>query len=279
MLPLKMVAGSGVADPVPYFAASAVSSLVSFPLWKASTISQCGYALTAKTAFGKFLEAARPPWRGSFVVVSGMTWSRAIIFFGSDEGARWLQKQGWSAATATTLPPLFISVNVQIANQPFVRSTVMLQGDPKVRNLASSAWPNYEVLKHLWRTKGPSALWLGTGVGIARTVPKYVTAIVAKDVMESVLEPADDSSSCSLVRSAKKSVVAGVVGAVLTNPLDVVQNEMFRSDENAWKTIKRLNKAEGGRWLLRGCEKNVLASAIPIAVTIFLTDTFASWRA
>ena len=34
-----------------------------------------------------------------------------------------------------------------------------------------------------------------------------------------------------LRRSAVKSVAAGVAGAALTNPLDVIRNEMFKTDE------------------------------------------------
>jgi len=154
----------------------------------------------------------------------------------------------------------------------------MLQGDPQVSFAHNSHSPNIAVLKHLWRTKGVSALWLGTGVGIMRTVPKYVTAIVAKDLMDEMLAPADEESGQSAVlRSAKKSVAASLVGAVLTNPLDVAQNEMYKTGESFVSTVKRLQKDEGCRWLMRGCEKNAIASALPIALTIFLTDTFTQW--
>lgn len=62
--------------------------------------------------------------------------------------------------------------------------------------------------------------------GILKTVPKYVTAIVVKDFMEDQL-PLKDSKdkSTQLVRSAVKAVAAGIAGAVLTNPLDVIRNE------------------------------------------------------
>jgi len=208
-----------------------------------------------------------------------MTWARAAIFFGSDEGARWLRRHGWGAAASTTLPPLLISVYVQIANQPFVRSSIMLQGDPQVSFATASRLPNLAVLKHLRRTKGTSAWFLGTGVGVLRTVPKYVTAIVAKDAMDRFLAPVEQHNSTAVVvRSAKKSIAAGVVGAVLTNPLDVIQNEMFKTEEGVLTTFRRLCHNEGHRWLSRGIEKNVVASAVPIAITIFLTDAFASLR-
>lgn len=268
-----------IADPVPYFAASAVSSVLTLPFWKAATIGQSGYSLQGKSALGRFYEAALPPYRGGFVVVSGRTWAQALIFFGSDEGARWLKRHGYSNTISTTLPPLLLSASVQIANQPFLRSSIMLQGDPQVSFAHKSRNPNIAVLVHLWRTQGASSLWLGTGVGVMRTMPKYMVAVAAKDVMDSLLAPADESRpSLALVRSAKKSVVASVVGALLTNPFDVVQNEMFKTGRDGWTTVKRLAKSEGCKWTIRGAEKNVIASAIPMALTIFLTDIFMHWR-
>mmetsp|Transcript_72240 Transcript_72240/g.156839 ORF Transcript_72240/g.156839 Transcript_72240/m.156839 type:complete len:277 (-) Transcript_72240:130-960(-) len=270
------MAGAG-ADPVPYLAASAVSALVTFPFWKAATIGQSGYALQAKTTLGRLWEVAKPPWRGSLVVVSGMTWARAAILFGSDEGSRLLQTQGWGVVSSTAVPPLLISMHVQIANQPFVRSSVMLQGDPQVSFAASTRLPNLAVLRHLQQTKGARAWWLGTGVGIARTVPKYVIAVAVKDFMDRNLAPVDGtSSSAAISRSVKKSIAAGMTGAVLTNPLDVLQNEMFKTEQNPVSVFKRLCREEGWRWLLRGVERNVLATALPIATCFFLTDQFAS---
>ncbi|CAE7457994.1 Slc25a25 [Symbiodinium sp. CCMP2456] len=264
--------------PLPYLLASAVSSFVTLPVWKAATIGQSGYALTAESSLGRFLEAARPPYRGSFVVVSGRTWAQAMIFFGSDEGSRWLRRCGWSSLWASCVPPLLISANVQVANQPFVRSSIMLQGDPQVRFAHSSHSPNLAVLRYLWRTKGLRALWLGTGVSIARTAPKYVAAVGAKDAMEELLAQDDDMTMASCVlRSIKKSVAASIAGSIVTNPLDVAQNEMYKTGDSFVSTVKRLQCAEGCRWFFRGVDKNVLASAMPIALTIFLTDAFTQW--
>ena len=62
--------------------------------------------------------------------------------------------------------------------------------------------------------------------GVLKTVPKYITAVLVKDWMEDYLPPADKNDhSATLKRSAIKSVSAGVVGAALTNPLDVLRNE------------------------------------------------------
>eukprot|EP00913_Durusdinium_trenchii_P032812 g30717.t1 len=108
-----------VADPLPYFAASAVSSFVTFPVWKAATIGQSGFGSSSSL----FWEALKPPYRGSFAVVSGKTWAQALIFFGSDKGSTWLRHQGWGSATSSTLPPLLISAYVQITNQPLDRGS------------------------------------------------------------------------------------------------------------------------------------------------------------
>ena len=44
--------------------------------------------------------------------------------------------------------------------------------------------------------------------------------------MEEYLPPSDpNSSNSALVRSGIKSIAAGVIGAALTNPLDVLRNE------------------------------------------------------
>lgn len=217
-----------------------------------------------------------PPYRGGLVVVSGRAWAQAAIFFGSDEGCKWLRKRGWSAALSSSLPPMIISAYVQIANQPFIRSSTMLQGDPQVSFAQRSKSPTIAVIKHLWKTQGAGSLWLGTSVGMLRTVPKYVTAIVAKDVLEDVLPPVQCSSS-EVLRSATKSLASSIVGAVLTNPFDVLQNEMYKTGQGALPTLRQLNLVEGGRWLLRGCESNVFASAMPLALTIFLTDRFTQW--
>jgi len=227
---------------------------------------------------GQLWEIARPPWTGSLVVVSGMTWARAAIFFGSDKGSMYLHQAGWNTATATTMPPLIISALVQLANQPFIRSSVMLQGDPRVTFASKAALPNLAVLHHLRRTHGTGSWFLGTSVGILKTVPKYVVAFCIKEKMERWLAPVDENSlhADRLWRSIKKSVTAGVVGAALTNPFDVMQNEMFKAEEKSLQCLGRLWRQEGPGWLFRGLERNIASSAVPIAATIFFTDMFTS---
>ena len=109
-----------------------------------------------------------------------------------------------------------------------------------------------------------------------KTVPKYCTAIVVKDYMESILPPADILSpnykSDVLWRSACKSAIAGVAGAALTNPLDVIRNEMFKTNKPFLETVNLLRRELGMKFLTRGIGKNLVAVSLPLASTLFLTD-------
>lgn len=150
----------------------------------------------------------------------GMTWARAAIFFGSDVGKDYLKSNGVPGAAAQTLPPLLIGTAVQFANMPLVRSTITIQNPSSPLNSVS------EALVHIYKTKGFGGLYHGVSAGILKTVPKYITAVAVKDYMEYALPLTDPSDrTATMIRSAIKSVTAGVAGAVLTNPLDVLRNE------------------------------------------------------
>jgi hypothetical protein len=198
-----------------------------------------------------------------------MAWARAAIFYGSAVGKEELLRRGASSAVAAVVPPLCVSTIVQIINMPIIRASITLQ-DPQ------TPWRStYDALSGLHRTKGVRGLWHGTSAGIIKTVPKYVTAVVVKDLVADLLpEPATHNHV--LLHSAIKSVTAGVCGAVLTNPADVLRNEMFRTDRSLRETARRLHRIDGVRWFWRGCDKNLVAVAIPIALTIFLSDVFES---
>jgi hypothetical protein len=162
----------------------------------------------------------QPPYRGVLATMLGMTWARAAIFFGSDMGKKHMKEQGFNAALCQTFPPFIIGTFVQIANMPLVRATITIQ-DPKSELSSVSA-----ALRHIYSTRGVSGLWHGVSAGILKTVPKYITAVAVKDYMEEALPLVDPhDKNAVLTRSAIKSMAAGVAGAALTNPLDVIRNE------------------------------------------------------
>ncbi|EGD83003.1 hypothetical protein PTSG_03639 [Salpingoeca rosetta] len=253
-----------------YFCASGAAAVVNFPLWKASAMGQSGYTLHAKTMYGRMLESLQPPWRGVFAVMGGMTWARAAIFYGSDKGRHLLQAAGVGHSASIALPPLAISTCVQVVNMPLIRCSIMLQNPTATQ---TSLW---QMGKHIVHKRGFFALWHGLSAGIFKTVPKYVTAVYVKEMMDEWLAPVDSTDRTAvLVRSAKKSVIAGLAGATLTNPLDVIRNTMFQTETSMFQTIKHLHAKKGWRFLYQGLGKNLVAVAVPVSLTIFLTDAFS----
>ena len=183
----------------------------------------------------------------------GMSWARAAIFYGSDRGKEILVSMGVSDTTATILPPLFVSTAVQCVNMPLVRSTILLQNpESNVPNIRES-------LRQIYTNHGLGGLWHGTSAGILKTVPKYCTAIFVKDYMERALPAVDPESPTRdrdrLLHSAIKSSAAGVAGAVLTNPLDVIRNEMFKTNLGLFDAIRSLHSELGLGFLIRGMSR------------------------
>jgi hypothetical protein len=266
---------------VEYLTASALAASINYPLWRASALAQSGFRVTstfAPPALSPYIYAFAPPYKGMVATVLGMTWARAAIFWGSDRGKEILLEKGVSSSIATLVPPLVVSTFVQCINMPIVRATITIQ-DPQ------STIPNvWESLKNIYYHKGGlSALWHGTSAGILKTVPKYCTAIVVKDWMEDILPfPSIDSQSYKtdcLWRSAYKSAAAGVAGAALTNPLDVIRNEMFKTNQSLFLTVNSLQREVG--WyetITRGMGKNLIAVAVPLGCTIFFTDALIQYN-
>ena len=100
--------------------------------------------------------------------------------------------------------------------------------------------------------------------------------------------PKAETRNGFLFRATVKAVVAGVAGAVLTNPMDVLRNEMFKTDKSFLQTIRSL-QYEGNNhysvrrkpsfaWMVRGLGPNLIAVSVPISVTIFLTDVFINLK-
>eukprot|EP00929_Paragymnodinium_shiwhaense_P101361 TRINITY_DN64382_c0_g1_i1.p1 TRINITY_DN64382_c0_g1~~TRINITY_DN64382_c0_g1_i1.p1 ORF type:complete len:282 (+),score=42.00 TRINITY_DN64382_c0_g1_i1:96-941(+) len=261
-----------------YFAGSFVATLFCFPLWKAAAVCQSGWVVSSgRTSFWRaYLEAARPPWIGCLNVVVGITCSRAAIFYGSDECRKRILVAGYNGYFVHTFPPLLISAAAQIVNQPFVRASITLQ-DPKSMGYQRAWMPTMAVVQDLYQKQGSQALFLGTLAGLMKTVPKYVVAVTVKQWLEDRLRPraGPTSRSSRLLRSGAKSFVAGVAGGVVTNPADVLRNEMFKTNQGMSFTFWRLCKEDGLRWCKRGWVQNVMSVTIPVGLTIFLTDVFS----
>jgi hypothetical protein len=262
--------------PMQHFAASALAATINYPLWRASAIGQSGFAVhqyaSLHPSIRPYVYAFAPPYKGMLATVTGMTWARAAIFWGSDYGKHVLEQWGCDRAVSTVVPPFVVSAVVQVVNMPLVRATVTMQNP-------TSQYPTVlSSMRHIYSTHGVAGLWHGTSAGILKTVPKYITAIVVKDFMEEWLAPADPTSptyhSDYLWRSALKSSAAGVAGAVLTNPLDVIRNEMFKTNHGLRETVRQLQRELGMDFLWRGMGKNMIAVAVPVASTIFFTDAF-----
>jgi len=186
-----MVQGK-LTHPDCYFAASACAALVNFPLWRMSAQAQSGFVLTGPNgkplgSFASLMHSLKPPYRGAPAVLVGMTWARAAIFYGSDVGKGMLERAGAPPSVAYAVPPMLIATAVQLVNMPLVRASVSMQ-NPQFAHLDYMR-STTAAIRHIYATKGLGALWHGISAGILKTVPKYVTSVVAKDVLEQVCAP------------------------------------------------------------------------------------------
>lgn len=276
--------GANVQDyPIQYFTASALAATGCYPLWRSAAIGQSGFRVAATIgglavppSIAPYVYGFLPPYKGMMATVVGMTYARATIFFGSDYGRELLLQKGFSVSTATVAPPLVLGAMVQIINQPIVRATVTLQNP-------AYEFPNvWQSMRHIYGERGIAGLWHGTTAGVFKTVPKYCTAIVVKDAMEATLPPPDPTSPTyetdRLVRSAIKAAAAGVAGAALTNPLDVLRNEQFKTHLGLRVTLRALIQELGWfGFVTRGLGKNMVAVALPVGCTIFFTEVLIQW--
>ena len=85
----------------------------------------------------------------------------------------------------------------------------------------------------------------------------------------------NEGEAATLARSGVKSCAAAVAGALITNPLDVIRNEMFKTDLGLVDAFRKLERdAPNWRWMARGADKNLVGVAVSVACTIFFTDLF-----
>jgi hypothetical protein len=281
---------------MPALAASAIAATINFPLWRASAMAHSHFTppplsstsmilkLPASIAptMNLYKHAMTGPFPGVTAVVGGMTWARASIFYGSDYMKASLQSSGYTNPLILTVAPSFlVSTFVQVANMPLIRATITQQ-DPSLKNPVTGKTPS------TWGALN------GTSAGLLKTVPKYMISIIVKDAISGyqkdknnvILGAGGQVTSTEIsYQSAFKALVAGVCGAVLTNPADVIRNEMFKSNAATFmSTIKTLlSTTEAGvtggkglqiKWMFRGMRQNLVAVSAPISTIIFLTDLF-----
>ena len=292
-----------------HFAGSATAAVINFPLWKAAAIGQSGFK-EAADFYGRMKLIFGPPYKGVTATIFGMTWARAAIFYGSDVGRDAMLERGWSKPLASTVPPLGLAAFVQLANQPIVRATIQLQ-DPSSNqpNILAQLMELYRTkgFRSLYHGASASILKTVPKYVCAIWVKDWVAASLPPP---SAPKGHPDHRNQVMNRAAAKSVAAGVAGAALTNwvrplvsihrPLwatslpcclpavlacsprarwletaraaDVIRNEMFKYEEGMMETISRLLRTEGWAFCTRGMQRNLVAVAAPIGMTIFITE-------
>ena len=52
----------------------------------------------------------------------------------------------------------------------------------------------------------------------------------------------------------------------------MIRNEMFKYEEGMVETMRRLLRTEGWAFCTRGMQRNLVAVAAPIGMTIFITE-------
>ena len=301
----------------PTLVASAIAASLTFPFWRASAIAQSGFAippalpppssflplsLSSNKTFALYQYALRPPLHGLLGVVFGMTWARCAIFWGSDRIKVNLLSSFPSAPVAlvAVFPPLISSFAVQILNMPLIRASILLQNPAFVNSSVPNVTTTRAALRRIVSVSGFAGLFHGTSAGLLKTVPKYVVAIVVRDFIAARqrLPDRDDTDSSSSSSSSApndalisasifKACVAGAAGGLITNPFDVLRNEMFSQQKKTLtllqtvralnegdeaKRIKNPNRTWKDRWPLRGMGKNIISVVLPVAITIFATD-------
>lgn len=236
-----------------------------------------------------YKHAMTGPFPGVTAVVGGMTWARCSIFYGSDAlKAQFRSNDIHNPILLNIVPSFIVSTFVQVVNMPLIRATITQQ-DPTLTKLTrdGKAPSTRSALSHLYKTGGVDALWHGTSAGLLKTVPKYVVSIVVKDYIgklqananaDMILEGGDVTKADLSSQSFFKAIAAGLSGALLTNPADVIRNEMFKDNGSTLRsTLKDLNKGGSLKWMWRGVDKNLVAVAGPISLMIFLTDMFETF--
>ena len=162
-----------------------------------------------------------------------MTWARAAIFTAATSA------RSRCCKVAGRLPPPRLcrrsASRLRAGGQPADRA----RDDPAAGPELDAAKRALAADRAVPGTRGWRALYHGSSASVLKTVPKHVRAIWVKDYVAAQLPPPTAATGTRehqqqvLNRAAVKSIAAGVAGAALTNPLDVIRNEMFKYEVRA----------------------------------------------
>lgn len=264
------------------------AAVINFPVWRATTICQL-IEVEGASSFQKFVNAlSRPPFRGTFATLFGMTWSRGTIFYGSDFGKQYMKDNGFSGPITSIIPPLVVSAVVQVLNTPLLFGTIALQNPHTIENSV------LDYVENIVKEYGYRGLFGGAIPGIIRNSPKYAAIVAINDYLDEELPLllrsyfpdiardgtlADGSSRLEITTLAVKSVAAGVGGAVLTNPIDVIHGECLRlGSSNPVRAVGSLLQTQGPLFFARGVLGSVVSVALPVSITIYVSDVMKKWK-
>ena len=225
-------------SPEVYFAASGCAAIVNYPLWKASAVAQSGF--DARLGVEGRLRSLLAPldahaYKGLIPVVSGMTWARAVIFYGSDRGAAALRAAGARDPLLTTLPRPPSSSSARRVQLDATSRSCAAGHDPGPPRARTRACPR--------RCARSTARAGSRGCGAARRracsrrCPSTARRSRSRNSWSTGCRARARGGRARALRGARalggRSCAAALAGAVLTNPLDVIRNEMFKTDLRA----------------------------------------------
>ena len=242
-----------------------------------------------------------------------MTWSRSFIFYGSDIGKRGMMKMGYNGSITSVIPALCLSGMAQCINNPIFRATIILQ-DPKcqMKNVPESLTYIYKKggIRGLWHGTSAGIMKTAPKYASAVLVKDLVEDLLIKREQKTdkhnkntdtpliterkAKELRKDDQGLSrnnninetfnpekkrfrrLQRASIKSIAAGLAGAMITNPFDVIRADMFKSDRKFSNSFRYLWKTHGIFFVIRGLDKNMVAVTVPVTITLFVADTLES---
>jgi hypothetical protein len=75
-----------------------------------------------------------------------------------------------------------------------------------------------------------------------------------------------------IICALAKLAATGLASATLTNPLNVTWNKMIKTNKLLPETVKLLHEELGYSFLTRGLGKNMVAVAIPVHITLAVSN-------